>query len=1132
MARARTLTTALKDEVPAKTRQRGEHYFTSGRVRIGNCDSEQVTATVRGTRTYSALLRLEPARLLVECSCPQFARSLDVCKHIWAVIREADAQALLIPDGPLYIDVDHSWYDEPAVLDDEPDDAAFDVAPRFGAPSATANDRVPVSEQMKAYRDAPRKATSQPPPRPKPLEPEPWQTFLMNVLPEPPVRLRTAALIKGELIYVFDADRSVKAAGLYVELMTRERKKSGDWGKPKPISLMRSEVTQLPNEDDRWLLESMAGALASYGGYDNSAFSPVPTSSVLNPTLQRALAPRLCATGRFVMREPAAGPGSAADPLLALAWDPEPTTFQVQVTGDATRGYTVTGILKRADRTRPLDDLRFLTRELILAPSEEDGTYRFGALQCGGADRWLSMLMRLGAIHIPASHADTFVEALALAQIPLTDCPAELLVESLNERPQPILRIAPSQTRRYYGQHERLELELSFRYGTLEVGALSTMPAVIDVGQRRSWRRDRADEDAAMARLVSLGARRVLDPYGRTPQLELAPKELPALVRVLAREGWHIEAEGRLHRAPGAITLDVRSGIDWFELHGGIDFGGVTASLPALLSAIKRGDSFVTLDDGSVGQLPDAWLARSGWIAELGSPDGSHVRFRRSQTALLDAWLAAQPEVSVDEAFAQARQQLATFTGIADVEVPATFHGSLRGYQRDALGWFAFLRQFGFGGVLADEMGLGKTVMVLAALDAHRQAAGDRRPSLIVVPRSLVFNWQNEAQRFAPALRVLDCSSASRRDLFASIGDYDMVLATYGTMRRDIELLKDIAFEYVILDEAQAIKNVRTNSAAAVRLLQGRHRLALSGTPVENHLGELWSLFEFLNPGMLGKAQVFAGASSRAGDEERLSVLARGLRPFILRRTKEQVAKELPSRTEQTLYCDLEPAQRSVYDGLRAHYRATLLKRVDRDGLGRSKMYVLEALLRLRQAACHPRLVDPKGGEDISAKFDALVPRLQELAEDGRKVLVFSQFTSLLALLRARLNDAGLTHAYLDGRTKDRAARVREFEETACPIFLISLKAGGLGLNLTAAEYVFLLDPWWNPAVEAQAIDRAHRIGQTKAVFAYRLIARDTVEEKVLELQATKRRLAEAIVRADEGLIRDLRREDLELLLS
>jgi SNF2 family DNA or RNA helicase len=310
--------------------------------------------------------------------------------------------------------------------------------------------------------------------------------------------------------------------------------------------------------------------------------------------------------------------------------------------------------------------------------------------------------------------------------------------------------------------------------------------------------------------------------------------------------------------------------------------------------------------------------------------------------------------------------------------------------------------------------------------------------------------------------------------------------------------------------------------------------LALSGTPIENHLGELWSLFEFLNPGLLSNATAFgrAGGGQRL-DEDTIGMLARALRPFMLRRTKEQVAADLPPKTEQTLYCELERPQRALYDELRAHYRRTLLDGPGASGRQRAPLQVLEALLRLRQAACHPGLIDRRRTNEASAKLDVLVPRLTEAVEEGHKTLVFSQFTSLLAILRARLDEQGVVYQYLDGHTRDRQSKVEQFQnDPTCRLFLISLKAGGLGLNLTAAEYVFLLDPWWNPAVEAQAIDRAHRIGQARHVFAYRLIARDTVEERVLELQQRKRQLADAILTADNSLIRDLRREDLELLLS
>jgi SNF2 family DNA or RNA helicase len=366
-----------------------------------------------------------------------------------------------------------------------------------------------------------------------------------------------------------------------------------------------------------------------------------------------------------------------------------------------------------------------------------------------------------------------------------------------------------------------------------------------------------------------------------------------------------------------------------------------------------------------------------------------------------------------------------------------------------------------------------------------------------------------------------------------------MVLTTYGVLRQDIDSLKDVDFDYAILDEAQAIKNAATVSARAARLLRARHRLVLTGTPIENRLDDLWSLFDFLNPGLVDASRALAparstGSVARVGpDETTRRVIGRALRPLILRRSKEQVAPELPRRTEQTLLIDLEGPQRKLYDTLRDAFRADLLRRVDRDGMARSRMHVLEALLRLRQAACHPALLGDEYTATASAKLDALLPRLEEVVGEGHKALVFSQFTSLLALVEPKLARSGVVYEYLDGRTRNRGERVKRFQEdAACAVFLISLKAGGQGLNLTAADYVFLLDPWWNPAVEAQAIDRAHRIGQEKPVLALRLIARNTVEEKVLELQQSKRELADAILNDDRRGIAGIGREELELLLG
>jgi SNF2 family DNA or RNA helicase len=520
---------------------------------------------------------------------------------------------------------------------------------------------------------------------------------------------------------------------------------------------------------------------------------------------------------------------------------------------------------------------------------------------------------------------------------------------------------------------------------------------------------------------------------------------------------------------------------------------------------------------------------------ELGQSDDESLRFKPSQAMILDALLAAQPDAEVDAHFAQVREKLHSFEGVQPAAAPKGFVGKLREYQSAGLGWLHFLRDFQFGGCLADDMGLGKTVQLLAFLQARRAApeGGERRPSLVVAPRSLVFNWIDEAARFAPDLEVLDYTGAGRGALRRRLESCDLIVTTYGTLRRDADFFSALELDCAVLDEAQAIKNSASLTARAARLLRARQRLALSGTPIENHLGELLSLFEFLNPGMLGRAGTFAELAGRGSADPDLQALSTALRPFFLRRRKEEVLADLPPKTEQVLLCTLGKQERRRYDELREHYRASLLARESEVGLGRMKIHVLEALLRLRQAALHPGLIDDQRTDEGSAKLDALLPRLEAAAESGKKALVFSQFTGLLSIVRKRLDTAGIPYEYLAGRTRDRKQRVERFQtDAAVPLFLISLKAGGQGLNLTAADYVFLLDPWWNPAVEAQAVDRAHRIGRERPVVAYRLIARGTIEERVQELQASKRALASALFGESAGGLAGLTRADLESLFA
>jgi len=789
---------------------------------------------------------------------------------------------------------------------------------------------------------------------------------------------------------------------------------------------------------------------------------------------------------------------------------------------------------RRAGGLRRGDNRMDLAEPLVLVPGLLVlGVGRAARFDDLGVMPWIQRLRYEKEITFVEPQQDLMLgRILAETRVPATELVESMQLEEIVAKPRPCLTLRTP--RQNWGlAADKLLGELEFDYDGAVIPAGRTTPLAVSTELGLVIRRDPRTESAADVKLFELGFREAKDPRLDPNTLELPAKRMGIVTKELVQLGWRIEAEGKLIRPAGEFKLALSTGIDWFDLDGGVDYGGQSVSLPELLSAARRGESMVELGDGSMGMLPEEWLKKFGMLADLGAAENGALRFNASQAGVLDALLANQPEIQIDAAFEKVRQNLRQFEGVVALDSPPGFHGELRPYQREGLGWLDYLQRFGFGGILADDMGLGKTIQVLALLQRRRFRRQAKGPSLAVVPRSLVFNWLAEAEKFTPRLKVLDYTGPGRHPLREKFPEYDLIVTTYGTLRTDIAELAEIEFDYVMLDEAQAIKNADSQSSKAARLLNGRHRLAISGTPIENHIGELWSILEFLNPGMLGADTVFKryASSSNLEGEDRV-LLAKALKPFILRRTKSEVVKDLPDKTEQTLYCDMEAEQRRTYDELRVHYRDALLKKGEAE-LNRSKIEVLEALLRLRQAACHPGLIDDELASTPSAKLDMLLPSLAEIVEEGHKVLVFSQFTSFLSIVRERLDQEKLVYEYLDGRTRNRAAKVDRFQnDPDCPIFLISLKAGGLGLNLTAAEYVYLLDPWWNPAVEAQAIDRSHRIGQTQHVFAYRLICRGTVEEKILELQQKKRDLADAILNADNRMISTLTRDDLEFLLS
>ena len=662
-------------------------------------------------------------------------------------------------------------------------------------------------------------------------------------------------------------------------------------------------------------------------------------------------------------------------------------------------------------------------------------------------------------------------------------------------------------------------------------------------------RRDEAAEKGAETELRRLGFTSL---PGQPQRFRLAraasiwrflQKDLDTLV-----DSWEVLwTPGFTRRAQrsGEITLSMASGREsesWFETVcelGTVD--GASVSWDQLAQALERGEEFLTLEDGSVVRLPtDVMRILRLLLRRAAERDGDRLRFDHfSAVALADI---VEPYLAgYDGAWRELRDRLLNPSAVELPHLSASLSECLRGYQQEGVRWLRLLEECGFHGILADEMGLGKTVQALAAVSAHKYSASVAKPSIVVCPTSLVENWLVEAQRFTPELKTMAVRGADRADLLAMVGDHDLIVTSYALLRRDIIEYGTHDFAYAILDEAQHIKNPRTANATACKELRGDHRLVLTGTPIENSLSEIWSIFDFVLPGYLGSQREFRqDYETPTSDEQRdvsLRELASHVHPFILRRTKKEVCEELPPKMEQVVFCDLGTEQRHLYNTVLAAGRQ-MLNQAQGEGWRRHRFELLSILMRLRQICCHPDLLP----EDFREGFEQPIPSVKmdlarevilEAIDSGCRILLFSQFTSVLKLLPPWLDENGIRYEYLDGSTKDRQMRVDRFNaDDGIPIFLLSLKAGGTGLNLTGANTVIHYDQWWNPMVEDQATDRTHRIGQTRDVTAIKLVTRHTIEEKILALQESKRDLFRRLIAGAPGRLGELTEEDVAFLLS
>ncbi len=606
----------------------------------------------------------------------------------------------------------------------------------------------------------------------------------------------------------------------------------------------------------------------------------------------------------------------------------------------------------------------------------------------------------------------------------------------------------------------------------------------------------------------------------------------------LVASGFEIEQpEGQKRYVFGnsKIDLEVKENNDWFDIHAIVWFGPYRIPFIQLKNHILNHKKEFILPSGEIAVIPEKWFSQYGNLLHF-SDGGDELRLRRHHIGLVTD-LAEGEMASVT--MTRKLQKLTNFDELEEIDMPLNFEGNLRPYQKAGYNWFHFLKNYHFGGCLADDMGLGKTIQTLALLQKHKEvteAGGSKSTSLVIMPTSLIYNWMNEAKKFTPQLRLMVHTGTLRYRSAEVFANYDVVITTYGISRIDIDMFKGYFFDYVILDESQNIKNPSSKSFQAVKQLKSRFKLILSGTPVENSVNDLWTQMSFINPGLLGSQQFFQNEFvtpiEKKKDEDKARKLQALIKPFVLRRTKEQVATELPPKTETLLYCEMSEEQASVYEKIKSEYRNELLKSLEDGTFAKSQIQVLQGLIKLRQVANHPIMID-KDYEGDSGKFENVVHTLASVLDGGHKVLIFSQFVKQLAIYREHFDRENIAYVYLDGSTQNRGDVVKQFQEDKkTRVFLISIKAGGVGLNLTEADYVFILDPWWNPAVEQQAIDRTHRIGQTKNVFIYKFITKDSVEEKILALQQRKLSLSRALITTEESFIKSLTADDIKEILG
>lgn len=1074
----------LKFEFPNITRTRGLEYHQEKRVSLLEQSDQSATFNVLGEKKYQVVVQVPKGqRVTATCTC-QYFKDGHKCKHIWATY--------------LYVDQNQ----------------VFEAKQTSSGQDENTSPEKENGGWIKTFSSF--------------LNSEEKHESDINHFLADAHDLKSEKLRSG--VYVINAQKSKLNDKVFLSLLCQEFKQDGSLSVIK--NLGESEETLALHGDplDQEILTTLLGPTKEG---DSGYYSRSKTNTVsIQPRSLKQILTQITQSGRLYIDFTKYSYSNTYENVSSYQYLPQDYDFVFELVSQSVTGYSLTPSLRNRETGEKIstDKIQLFISDLVFCEKTcfHSNYSKFA--------NWMKVFKSDHALSIPHSQIHQFLEIFyKQPDHPDLILPSELGIQKINVQPK--LKIYFEQVGESF-----YEVKLNSSYNDYKIENNKGSTSFYDSQKNQIVERDPQIEQQMRQQVLQL-----LYSESAAKKMQLSAKmilgmdALKDILPSLLKLEHEIYIQSAKVKKLSNLDLKLTNHMDWFDLELAKTKKAdlTTADLPELLKSIQEDSGFVKIKD-QVFLLPDEISKKlkmiSRFTGQAAFDEQGRLKLSKVQSLFISSVLEQETEskTQVNREVFQGLLQSKMKTS-KDGNPTKMFQGELRPYQKLGVGWLSKLHELGFGGLLADDMGLGKTVQVIAFLSKIQNLAPlvtktkkattktTAAKVLIACPKSLIFNWQDEFAKFAPEMKVLCYQGKNRQTLLDDIVKYDIVITTYHSLRQDIQLMRDYEFEAFIVDEAQNIKNSESQVSMACRMVKAKHVYALTGTPVENSIQDFFSIMNVVLPGLFTPGKNIL----KYGNDD-IQLLGRAFAPFILRRKKQDVLKDLPEKSEQVLYCELSPEEKQRYEELKNYYWSQLKGVIDQQGMNRSKIQILEALLRLRQASCHIGLLDQTKRDFVSAKFELLLEQIQEIVAEGHKVLVFSQFTQLLELFKYQLNQLNLPYHYLDGQTKDRKEIVSDFQmHDDKKVFLLSLKAGGVGLNLTAAEYVFILDPWWNPAVESQAIDRAHRIGQTKKVFAYKMIAKDTVEEKILKLQETKKDLLENLLSQKQSVLKNMTFEEI-----